>query len=240
MIELANVTFRTRQTLSPVVFEDVNLRIEDGERVAFLAPDKRFGLSVLQDLFCDANAPDRGRVIRTGSLSWPIPDASFFHQHLSFVANARFIARMYGLDTRLFVPRVCEMAGVTDIMDERLDHCPKSAVSPFTFSLGVCVPFDTYLLTTAVAGKGEDGAALQQELLELSSRCGIIVVAMNGKGVADLCDRAYVLDNGSAKIVPYDDIEEALDHLKRLASKAAEDEDFIKEVPEEELRNDFF
>lgn len=240
MIELANVTFRIRHTLSPVVYADVNLRIEDGERVAFLAADKQSGLGVLQDLFCEANAPDSGRLVRTGSLSWPIPEAKFFHQHLTFVANARFIARMYGLDARLFVPRVCEMAGVTDIMHERLDHCPKTAIVPFAFSLGACVPFDTYLLTTAFVGKGENGSALQQELVEISSRGGTIVMATNGKGIADICDRAYVLDSGSARIVPYDDIEEALDHLKRLASKAAEEEDLIKEVPEEELRNDFF
>jgi capsular polysaccharide transport system ATP-binding protein len=237
MIELSNVTFRTRNTLSPVVFEDVNFRIDDGEHVAILAPNNLSGLSVLQQLICGADAPDTGRVVRTGSLSWPIPGNSFFHKHTSFVANSRFIARMYGLDSKTFISRVCEMAGVTDIMHERLDYCPKSALAPFAFSLGACVPFDTYLLTSAVAAKGKDGAALQQCLQDLAARSGIIVMSTSAKGVSDLCERAYVLDKG--KVIPHDDVEEAADHLKQLAAKAVDDDDLIKEVSEEELLDDF-
>jgi capsular polysaccharide transport system ATP-binding protein len=238
MIEFANVTFRTRHTLYPVVFEDVNFRIEDREHVAILAPGKDSGLAVLQELICGADAPDRGHVVRTGSLSWPLPGAGFLHRHMTFAANCRFITRMYGLYTKPFVMRVCKTAAVVDIMEERLDHCPKGALNRFAFSLGLCVPFDTYLLTSAIAGKGEEGAPLQEALVELAAKSGVIVIATNGKGVADLCERAYVLDSG--KIVPHDDVEDALAHLKQLVSKASDDEEMIREVPEEELVDDFF
>ena len=49
------------------------------------------------------------------------PEQPYFHKHQSFIANARFIARLYEMDQRTFIPKVIELAGVQDIAEERLD-----------------------------------------------------------------------------------------------------------------------
>jgi len=237
MIEFVKVCKRTRKTITPIVYEDLSFRIEDGERVALLGGPAS-GLNVILELICGANAPDQGRVIRTGTFSWPIPDSSFFHKHLSFVGNARFIARMYGMQESTFIPRVMEMAGVEDLREERLDHCPKGVLGQFSFALGLFVPFDTYIFTKVGVGKGEMLERIQGAIADLGQRSGLLIATGQPKGFEAFCDKAYVLDEGQAFY--YEDLEAAQEHLKRSLAKAPAELEEFAEAPEEELLDDFF
>ena len=236
MIEFVNVGKRTRKTITPIVYEDLSFRIEDGDRVALLGGPAS-GLGAILELICGANAPDRGRVIRTGTFSWPIPDSGFFHKHLSFVGNARFIARMYGMQESSFVPKVMEMAGIEDLREERLDHCPKAFLGQFSFALGLFVPFDTYIFTN-VNCKGEARERFQNAIAELGQRSGLLIATGQPKGFESFCDKAYVLDVGKAFY--YEDLEAAQEHLKRTLAKAPAELDELAEAPEAELLDDFF
>jgi len=236
-IELIGVSKRTRKTITPVIYENLNIRIEHGDHVALLGP-KGSGLDLIVGLICGADAPDRGRVVRTSSISWPIPNTNFMHKHLNFVGNARFIARLYGLKPSEFVPKVLEMANLGEFVNERLDHCPKDLIGPFSAALGLCLSFDLYLLRSASLGGKANGDRFQAIIADLQRDHGLVIATSQAKGVSDLCDKAYVFDSGKA--VYYDDVEEALDHLKRIATKQVDEEEEIVEVPEEDLVDDFF
>lgn len=221
-IELQNVAVRTRKTITPVVLSNLNVRIEDKERFALLGPPKS-GVELVVDVICGAKAPDEGKVIRTSSISWPLPGAPFLHKHLSFIANARFVARLYEANQQAFIDQVLEMAEVRDLAEERIDHCPRGAVSRFGFALGACLPFDTYLFLNTAIGEKSCREKYSEIIASLASRHGLIVATANAKSVAEYCDRALVLDPAGA--VYYDDIEAAMEHLQRITKPVDESDE---------------
>src|SRR5262249_40280800 len=104
-LELRDVTKKIRIGAVRAVYEDLNLRIEEGANVALLGPAEA-GLEGLVKLICGADAPDAGRVIRGHSISWPLPSTVFMHQHVTLAGNARFLARLYEVDPREYIDRL--------------------------------------------------------------------------------------------------------------------------------------
>jgi capsular polysaccharide transport system ATP-binding protein len=237
MIELRNVAVRTRKTINPVSLTGLNVRIEDRERFALLAPSNGT-LNLAVAVVCKSNAPDAGRVIQTSSLSWPIPSSAFLHKHQTFVANARFVARLYGVDQTSYIDRVVDMARITDLAEERISHCPKKAVSRFAFALGACLPFDFYLLTNTSIGEKEERETYAEMIAELGRRSGLIVATSNPKSAKSLCDRALVLDPAGS--VTYDDMDAAVEHLERISKRVDESSDDMLAEEEERVFEDFF
>lgn len=233
MIELRNVTVRTRRTIAPIALKGINLQIHPRERLALLGASKG-GLGLILDTLCAANAPDAGSVTRRSSLSWPIPSSAFFHKHQTFVANARFIAHLYEMDQRSFVPKVIELAGIQNIADERLDHCPAVARSSFAFALGVSLPFDIYLFTNPNVGEKKDREKYGEIIADLGKRHGLIIATGSGKVAKPFCDKAYVLDPAGS--VLYDDMDAALEHLERLTRRAAKTSEDDEELADDEDR----
>src|ERR1041385_915077 len=192
-IELRGVSVRTRKTIAPVRLSDLNLKIGERDHLALLAPPNSC-LNLVVDVICGAIAPDAGKVIRTSSVSWPLPSLSFLHKHLNFIANTRFIAQLYGADERSFIDRVLEIADIGDLAEKKVGHCPKKALSRFAFAVGACLPFDTYLFTSTNIGDKAEREKYAEMIAELGSSSGLIVATTSGKAAAECCDRAFVLD----------------------------------------------
>jgi capsular polysaccharide transport system ATP-binding protein len=239
MIELRNVAVRTRRTIAPLSLTGINLRIDRRDRLALLAPSKG-SLGLIVDLLCTANAPDAGTVVRGSSLSWPIPGNAFFHKHLTFIGNARFIARLYEMDQKTFVPKVIELAGVEDLAEERIDHCPSSARSRFAFALGVSLPFDIYLFTNTSVGEKESREKYSEMIADLANRSGLVIATGNAKSARPFCNKAYVLDPAGS--VLYEDMDAAFEHFERLTKRTAKTADEDEEFADDDDRQveDFF
>jgi capsular polysaccharide transport system ATP-binding protein len=216
-IQFQNVMVRTRGTTTPVVMKNLDFRIEKHDHVALLAPPHG-GLELVVDVLCGAGAAESGRVVRETSISWPLPNSKFLHQHQTFVGNARFIARLYEMEQAPFISKVIEMAGIQDIADERVSYCPRKAVSSFGFALGACLPFDTYLFTSMNIGGREDKEKYAQIVHELGNNRGLLIATSNGKTAEPFCDKAFVLEDDGA--VYYDDMEAAIAHLQRITPRA--------------------
>jgi capsular polysaccharide transport system ATP-binding protein len=230
-IELRNVTVRTRGTISPVSLKNLDIRIGKDDHLALLGPPNS-GLDLLVDVICGKDAPESGRVIRGSSISWPIPNKSFFHKHQTFVANARFIARLYEVEQSTFISKVIELAELAEIAEERVDHCPAKAAARFAFALGACLPFDIYLFTSTNVGAREDRDKYGEIIADMGARSGLLVATSSGKAAQSYCEKAFVLDPAGA--VYYDDIDEAIEHLQRISKRA--DEEAEEELPAEEDR----
>jgi capsular polysaccharide transport system ATP-binding protein len=239
IVEMRGVRKRTRMTVRPVIFENLNLRIEDGAHIGLLGHIDS-GLDAIVDMICGADAPDAGRVIRGSKISWPIPDSGFIHKHRSLAATTRFIAQLYEVDPSAYLSKVVEMASLQEFVSERLDHCPKSALSRMAFALGACLPFETYLFTAMKFGDKEDAEQLDQLVADLTRDKGLVLATSQAKAVKKFCNTAFVLDSGRA--VYYEDIEAALEHLERIAPKRADLEDTAEPVEEEDRQpsDDFF
>ena len=221
-IELKNVCMRTRNTLTPVSIKNVSMRIEPDQHIAILTPSKS-AAGMLVDVICGANAPDSGSAFCDSRLSWPLPAARFLHKHQTFVANARFVARLYEMDQASFIDRVIEMADISDLADKKIGYCPKPVVLRFSFALGACLPFEMYFFTATNVGEKQDRAKYSQIIAELGRRSGILMATSSGKSAQAFCDAAYVVEDNGA--VYYDDMDAAIERLQRLTKRRPVEED---------------
>ena len=57
------------------------------------------GKSTLLGMIAGTVRPDRRRISRQASISWPLGFCGSFHPDLTGAQNVRFVARIYGIDT---------------------------------------------------------------------------------------------------------------------------------------------
>ena len=81
-----------------VVIDRATLALPQGRSVALLGRNGA-GKSTLLRLIAGTTLPTSGHVHLTGSVSWPVGYAGSFHGDLTGAQNARFIARIYGVDS---------------------------------------------------------------------------------------------------------------------------------------------
>lgn len=214
-IELRNVKKNVRAGSVRVTYEDLNIRLSEGANVAFLAHSEA-GIQSILDLLCGADAPDKGVIARDHSISWPIPATMYIQKHLSLAANARFLARLYEVDEKDYLARIAE-TGLAPFMDLRIDKVSGEIKTLFAFVVGVCLPFDRYIITKTVVGKKAFPDLADRLLDDLRAKGGLLLVTSAVKSVAQYCDQAYVFDQGTATF--YDDMEAATEHFKSIQSK---------------------
>lgn len=231
-IELHNVSKKVRLGAVRPVYENLNIKVEEKTRVAFLG-QKSAGLEAIVNLICAADAPDSGHITRSHSISWAIPGNSFVHRHHSIAANARFIARLYEVDSEDFLARVSEMAQLGEFANVRADQCPKEVLSRFVFSAGMCLPFDHYILTSVTAGAREDREHFAEVVTEAGQRSGLLLVTHDIKAAQQFCDQAYVFSEGGATY--FDNMEAAAEFYGSLAADGDDDDSFFDS--EEDLKD---
>ena len=237
-IELRNVTKKVRLGPVKLTYSGLDIVIPDGARMALLG-HKEAGLEAIVNVMCAADAPDRGTVTRTQSISWPIPGAGFLSRHLTLAANARFVARLYETDEEAFLARVDELGQFGETIDTRMDECPTEVRSMFCFLLGVCLPFDHYIFTGLNVGPKAERGKVSELVSGLTERAGIVLVGQDAKNAEVLCDKAYVFNEGKATY--YDDMEAAIEHFGSIETREVDDDDFMGADPELEdlVRMDF-
>ncbi len=228
-IELRGVTKNVRDGSVRLTYEDVDIRIEEKANVAFLG-HKEAGLSTIVSLICAADAPDKGSVKRTHSISWSIPDTKFIHKHHSLATSIRFIARLYEANEKEYLTKVCEMAELGDFINVRGDKCPKDAQARLAFYAGVSLPFDRYIFSGGfMGGKSERGR--RQEIIEdLRQQAGILVVTHDVKIAQQFCDQAYVFDGSRSTY--FDNMEAAAEFFSTIDSDGGDDDNFFDADPE--------
>jgi capsular polysaccharide transport system ATP-binding protein len=226
-IELRNVLKKVRDGSVRVTYEDLNIRLEDGANVAFLAHAEA-GIEGIVNLVCGADAPDKGQISRSHSISWPIPASGFIQRHLSLAANARFLARLYEVDEKAYLAKIAGN-GLERFLDLRTDKVSSEIKALFAFVAGVSLPFDRYIINKTAVGKKTYPDLAPRLMDDLRQRAGLLLVTSASK-VADLyCDQAYVFDQGTATF--YDEMEAAAEHFNSIQSK---DKDRDPENEEEE------
>lgn len=223
-IELRDVMKKVRLGPIKLTYEHLNIHVPDGSHVALLGR-KEAGLEAIVNLICAADAPDSGKVVRSHSISWPIPSSNFVAQHLPLVANARFIARLYETDEKPFIARLDELGRFGDWFGVTVSDCPPEVRSLFCFLVGVCLPFDQYILTGMAVGPKSERGNIGEIVDELCRRAGLLLIGQDIKNAQQYCTQAYVFDKGQATY--YDDMEAAAEHFNSIEVKDLGDDDFM-------------
>ena len=96
MIILDNVTkFYRTKNYRHYVLKDLSLKINSGISVGILGKNGA-GKSTLLRMLGGIETPNKGKVIVTGRVSWPVGLASGFLPILSARENIKFVCRIYG------------------------------------------------------------------------------------------------------------------------------------------------
>jgi capsular polysaccharide transport system ATP-binding protein len=107
-LERVSKAYRTKAGIKPILRE-VSLNLPRGRSVAVLGGNGA-GKSTLLRLIAGSEHPDRGRIVRSARISWPLAASGGFHGSLSGLDNIRFVARIYGVDIRRTIDFVADFA----------------------------------------------------------------------------------------------------------------------------------
>jgi len=215
MIRLEHLckTYRLRGQRT-VVADDISITLPSRKSIALLGRNGA-GKSSLLRMIAGTMDPDAGRVISTGTISWPVGFAGSFHGDLTGAQNTRFIARIYGVDTDALVDSV---QGFVDLGAHfRLPVKTYSAGMKARLAFGVSmgIPFDTYLVdeVTSVGDAAFRDKSTQVFEDRMQGR-GAIVVSHGLELVQRICEHAMVLHNG--KIHYHHNVGDAIAHHRQL------------------------
>ncbi|MFP7572447.1 ABC transporter ATP-binding protein [Marivita sp. S2033] len=192
----------------PVVAEGLNAVFPKGQATALLGRNGA-GKSSLLAMIAGSLRADAGRVLRHGTVSWPVGFAGAFHPDLSGAQNTRFVARVYGVDSRGLLNFVREVSGLDEAMRQPVRRYSSGMRARLGFAISMGIPFDMYLVdeVTAVgdaAFRRESSALLKARL----GQAGAIVVSHAPAQLRGLCSAGAVLENGKLRM--FDDLEAAI------------------------------
>lgn len=211
MIEFRNLTKRFFiRGQRKVVADNINLVFPAGRAVGLLGRNGA-GKSTLLKMIAGTMDPTEGQIISQGTISWPVGFAGSFHGELTGAQNARFIARIYGVDTEEMIDFVGDFANLGGHFNLPFRTYSSGMKSRLAFGVSMAVPFDTYLVDE-VTSVGD--AAFRKKSGEVfrarMEHAGAVVVSHGMGQIREMCDAGAVLENG--KLYYYDDVNEAIDH----------------------------
>ena len=212
MLEFQNVSksFWTGQQRK-VILDNASFRVELGNSLGILAPNGT-GKSTLINMMSGLEKPDEGKVIKNCRVSFPLGFMGGVAPKVSAKENARFIARLYGLDpdyVEAFTRWLCD---IDEYYDFPFSTYSAGMKSKFTFALLLALDFDIYLIdegmpsATDAAFNRKAGDVLRERL----EKSTVIVVSHQAATLEKLCHSAAVLHNGQFEMF------ETLEEAKRL------------------------
>lgn len=214
MIEFRNVSksYRLNGSRKHIV-RDLSLVFPRDENVAILGRNGA-GKSTLLRMIGGVLKPDRGVICRQGRISWPMGFSGGFHPVLTGRQNARFVARIYGLDTDRLLESVEEFAELGEFLDMPYATYSSGMKARLALGVSIAVQFDCYLVDEITAvGDAIFKAKCKAALTGVLSKAQVIMVSHAPATLREFCSAALVLSAGTATY--FDDIEDALDSYQR-------------------------
>ncbi|TLP42079.1 ABC transporter ATP-binding protein [Cohaesibacter sp. CAU 1516] len=221
MIRLENVTkFYATPYGRHFVLKEVSFTIPDDAQLGVLGPNGA-GKSTLMRLLSGVDVPNSGRIIRTGTISWPMGLASSMQNSLTGKENARFACQIQGVprsEIKRIVNGIRVFAEIGNYFDMPLRTYSSGMRARLNFAIAMAFDFDCYIIDelTAVGDRNfrEKSLKIFKEKRENAS---FIKVSHNLDELKKECNMGLVLNDGKASI--YKDFSEAIDVYLRNISK---------------------
>ena len=231
MIELQNITKAYYFQGQPkFIARGINATFPSGTSIGLLGRNGAGKSTLLQIIAGSLNA-DRGRVLVSGTISWPIGLTGCIHPELTGAQNVRFIARIYGVDTDELVDFVGDFAELGNNFYQPVRNYSSGMRARLNFGMSMGIRFDTYLIDEVSAvGDARFKQKSRNLFFERMSKSGAIMVTHSEGLMKSMCTAGAVLENGHLTL--YDNVEEAIEASARnmlgagyKRSNAGEDDD---------------
>ncbi|MCC5984467.1 MAG: ATP-binding cassette domain-containing protein [Rhodobacteraceae bacterium] len=209
MIEFANVSksFWTGKQRK-VILDRASFRVDLGQSLGILAPNGS-GKTTIINMMAGLEKPDEGRITRTCRVSFPLGFMGGVVNRHTGTENARYIARLYGLDPDE-VEAFCRwMCDIGEYFDMPVGTYSQGMRARFSFSLMAALEFDIYLIdegmptTTDVSFNRRAGQVLREKLHNGT----VVMVSHQARTLERFCKQAAVLRDG--QVFMFDTLEEA-------------------------------
>jgi len=212
MIEVVGITksYRTAKGRN-FVFKDLNFTIPDGRSVAILGRNG-VGKSTLLRLLGGQDAPDKGYIRSSSSISFPVGLSGGFQGSLTGRQNVKFVARVYGksqAELRGIVSYVETFAELGKYFDMPVNTYSAGMRGRLAFGLSFAFPFDYYLIDEALSvGDANFRKKAEDEFKKKIGSANMILVTHGVGQVKVFCDLVILLGKNEVKV--FDDVDEGI------------------------------
>ncbi|HKL68509.1 ABC transporter ATP-binding protein [Salibaculum sp.] len=209
MLEFDNVSksFWTG-TQRKVILDRASFRVELGRSLGILAPNGT-GKTTVINMMAGLEKPDEGEVRRNCRISFPLGFMGGVVGRHTARENARYIARLYGLDPDYIEAFTRWLAGIEEYYDMPVGTYSSGMKARFTFSLMLALDFDIYLIDEGMpqSTDAEFNRKAGEILRERLATTTVVIVSHQPETLEKFASSAAVLRDGRLQM--FDTLEEA-------------------------------
>ena len=181
------------------VLKGVNLSVSMGEKLGILGRNGA-GKSTMIRLISGAERPDKGRVTRKMTVSWPLAFGGAFQGTLTGLDNLRFICRVYGVDPKDKVDFVDDFAELGPFLREPVRTYSSGMRARLAFALSMVIEFDCFLIDEVVSvGDSRFTAKCELELFQKRKDRAMIIVSHDVNYLKKHCEQIVLLQDGQIR-----------------------------------------
>ena len=200
-----------------VVAHDICAEFPTGATVGLLGRNGA-GKSTLMNMIAGNVDPSSGQILTDGTISYPVGFAGSFHGDLTGAQNARFVARLYGVDTKELIDFVEDFAELGEHFHLPFRSYSSGMRSRLSFGVSMGIPFDFYLVDEVTSvGDAAFREKSRDVFMARMEKSGALFVSHQLPMVRELCDMGAVLEGGNLTL--FEDVNEAIDqHVANMKS----------------------
>lgn len=206
MIKLENVSkYYATSAGRHYVLKDTSITIPDKARIGVLGRNGA-GKSTLMRLLAGVDAPNQGKIIRTGSISWPMGLATSLHNSLTGKENARFACHIHGLKGQKLLDTVKGIRKFSDIgkyFEMPVRTYSSGMRARLNFAIAMAFDFDCYIIDELTAVGDQQFREMSGNVFkEKRSDASFIKVSHNLAELRAECNMGMVLRDSTIKLYP--------------------------------------
>ncbi len=209
MLEFENVSksFWTGKQRK-VILDRASFRVDLGRSLGILAPNGT-GKTTIINMMAGLEKPDEGSIRKSCRVSFPLGFMGGVVSRHTARENARFIARLYGLDPDYIEAFSRWLCDLEEYFDMPVGTYSAGMRSRFSFSLLLALDFDIYLIDEGMPSStdAEFNRKAGSILADRLKTATVIVVSHQPATLEKFCRSAAVLRNGQLHM--FDTLEEA-------------------------------
>jgi len=195
-------------TQRKVILDRVSFTVETGQSLGILAANGT-GKTTLINMMAGLEKPDDGKIIRTSRISFPLGFMGGIVPAHSASENARYVARLYGLDPD-YIEAFCRyLVNIDEYFDMPMKTYSSGMSARVSFALLLALEFDIYLIDEGMPSSTD--ADFNQKagnvLHERLTKSTVVIVSHSAFILERYCSRAAVLKDGHLHM--FDSLEKA-------------------------------